>query len=187
MAASRPPSIEARNAAAWRAWLARNAETSAGVWLIYYKKGSGTASIHFDAALDEALCFGWVDSKVKSLDAARYMMRFAPRKLSSSWSPSNIARVKRLIAQGKMTATGLTAFAGHRRRRTPQLPTRLPRGLERAFRADARAWRAFSAFPPGYRRYAIGWVASAKLEPTRERRLARLIEASRHAQRLPFI
>lgn len=177
----------ARNPAQWRAWLTKNSQTASEVWLVYYKKNSGKTSIDFSDALDEALCFGWIDTKIKSLDAARFMMRFVRRKPTSSWSPSNIARVKRLIAERRMTAAGRAAFTGHQKRRTPAAPTQLPKELERRFKSSSSAWNAFQTFPPGYRRMTIGWIASAKQARTREARLAKLIEFSVRKERLPFI
>lgn len=179
--------LYARDRADWRAWLRRNGTTAADVWLIYYKKDSARTSVSFDEALDEALCFGWVDTKVKRLDAERYMMRFTPRKPASSWSPSNIERVKCLIARRRMTAAGKAAFEGHEQRRTAPLPTKLPSSLERRFAASKTAWRNFSDFPPGYRRTSIGWVASAKKPETQLRRLERLIEHCERGERLAFI
>ncbi len=177
----------AKNPAQWRAWLKKYSTTATEVWLVYYKKNSGKPTIEFSDALDEALCFGWIDTKIKSLDAARFMMRFVPRKPGSSWSSSNIARVKRLITQRRMTAAGRAAFAGHQKRRAPPLPTRLPKDLERRFKSSTTAWNAFQTFPPGYRRMTIGWVASAKQEQTREKRLAKLIEFCARHERLAFI
>jgi len=177
----------AKNSAQWRAWLKKHSTTATEVWLVYFKKDTGKPTIEFSDALDEALCFGWIDTKIKSLDTARFMMRFVPRKPRSSWSPSNIARVKRLIAQRRMTAAGRAAFAGHQKRRTPPLPTRLPQELAWRFKSSIAAWNVFQSFPPGYRRMAIGWVASAKQAQTREKRLAKLIEFSARHERLPFI
>ncbi|HXW50774.1 MAG TPA: YdeI/OmpD-associated family protein [Candidatus Acidoferrales bacterium] len=179
--------IYARDGAAWRAWLQLHGASKPEVWLIYYKKGSGKPTVSFDEALDEALCFGWVDTKVKGLDDRRYMMRFTPRKPSSSWSPSNIERVKRLLKQQRVTAAGRAAFAGHDRRKTAPPPTKLAPALQRHFESRRAAWKNFSGFPPGYRRLSIGWVASAKQEQTRLRRLERLIEHSARGERLAFI
>lgn len=179
--------VYARNPAQWRTWLKKHSKTATEVWLVYYKKNSGKPSIEFSDALDEVLCFGWIDTKIKSLDASRFMMRFVPRKPGSSWSPSNIARVKRLIAQHRMTAAGRAPFAGHQARRMPPLPAHLPKELERRLKTCSAAWKAFQTFPPGYRRLSIGWVASAKQAQTREKRLAKLIEFSARKERLTFI
>jgi len=94
----------------WRAWLRRNSGKAKEVWLLFYKKKAGKPCIGYDDAVEEALCFGWVDSMVKRIDETRYAQRFTPRKPESMWSASNIHRVRKLIAKRKMTAAGLQAF-----------------------------------------------------------------------------
>lgn len=173
--------------ATWRAWLARNHRSAPEIWLVFYKKHTGKPSVTLGEAIDEGLCFGWIDTRVRSLDDARYAQRFTPRAPSSRWSASNIARVRKLIAQRKMTAAGLSAFKGHELRKAPALPTKLPPELNVLFRRSGKAWRNFERCPPGYKRYAIGWVASAKRDETRRKRLARLVATSARAERLPFI
>ena len=155
--------------AEWRAWLAENHAEVREIWLVYYKKATGKASVGYEDAVQEALCFGWIDGMDKSLDAARYLQRFTPRKLASNWSESNIARMKRLIAEGKVTPAGLAAFEGHESRRIDPKPMVSPKALEREFKKNAEAWKNFQAFPPGYRRMTIGWVASAKKEETQRK------------------
>jgi uncharacterized protein YdeI (YjbR/CyaY-like superfamily) len=140
--------------------------------------------VTYDDAVEEALCFAWIDTQVKSVDEIRYMQRFAARKAGSGWAASNIERAKRMIAQRKMTAAGLAAFQGHATRKVQPLPTELPRELERRFRKASRAWKNFQCFPQGYRRTMIGWVASAKKAETRSKRLGKLIELSAHNQRI---
>src|SRR5579864_307682 len=173
--------------AEWRAWLQKNFAAAQEIWVVYYKKGTGKPSVSYEDAVQEALCFGWIDGMNKSRDAARYLQRFTPRKPTSSWSDSNIARMKRLIAEGKMTPAGLAAFEGHESRRIEPKPTALPKALEREFKRNAAAWRNFQAFPPGYRRMTIGWVASAKKEETQRRRLAKLISFSAKNKRIEFM
>ena len=92
---------------AWRAWLARNHDLSKGLWLAYYKKASGKSSVTYEEALEEALAYGWIDSKVRKLDEERYAQKYTPRKAKSVWSVSNKARVEKLIAQGRMAPPGL--------------------------------------------------------------------------------
>ncbi len=176
-----------KNRAEWRSWLRRKANTSDEVWLLYYKKDSGKPRIAYDDAVEEALCFGWIDSTVRRIDEARYAQRFTPRKPQSRWSPSNIQRAKKLIAEGKMTPAGLQAFSPRARRETPPMPTRLPRDLAHRFRMQSEAWEHFQRFPPGYRRITIGWVASAKKEETRLKRLQQLIESSARNERIKFM
>lgn len=154
---------------------------------MYYKKGTGKPSVSYEKAVQEALCFGWIDGMDKSLDAARYAQRFTPRKPGSNWSESNIARMKRLIADGKMTPAGLAAFEGHESRRIEPKPTALPKALEREFKKHAAAWNNFQKFPPYYRRMTAGWVASAKKEETQRTRLAKLIAFSANKKRIEFM
>lgn len=173
--------------AEWRAWLKKNHAEAREIWLVYYKKATGKASVAYEEAVQEALCFGWIDGMNKGLDAARYLQRFTPRKPASNWSDSNIARMKRLIAEGRMTPAGLAAFEGHETRRTEPKPTVLPKALEREFKNHSAAWKNFQAFPPGYRRMTTGWVASAKKEETQRKRLAKLISFSAKNKRIEFM
>ena len=171
----------------WRAWLVSNAKTSEGVWLLYYKKSSGKQRIPYEDALDEALCFGWIDSKIRKVDEASYAQRFTPRKPSSRWSASNVRRMERLIRDGRMTQAGMDAFASHQTRRAPPLPTQLPRGQEDRFKAQTAAWGNFERLSPSYRRLAIAWVAGAKKEETQIKRLNQLVESSAANKRLEFM
>ncbi len=173
--------------AAWRRWLTRNAAREPEVWLRYYKKGTGKATVSYEDAVEEALCFGWIDSTVRALDAESYVQRFTPRRPRSRWTQRNIDRVVRLERLGLMTPAGRAAFAGHESRVTAPLPTVLPPELVATFAPQDRAWTAFNAFPPSYRRMAIAWVASAKQDATRRRRLVKLIEHSARAERIKFM
>jgi uncharacterized protein YdeI (YjbR/CyaY-like superfamily) len=179
--------IEAKDRRAWRAWLKKHHHSMPEIWLIFYKKHTGKASVSYDEAVEEAICFGWVDSRVRSIDADRYEQKFTRRKPNSVWAASNIERAKRMIEARKMTAAGKAAFAGHTQRRAKPLPTTLPLDLLARFRKAKRAWNNFDRLPPGYRRYAIGWVASAKREETQRKRLDHLIETSARNERLKFI
>jgi uncharacterized protein YdeI (YjbR/CyaY-like superfamily) len=109
------PRISARDRAEWRAWLAEHHASAPGVWLILQKKGSGQASVNYEEAVEEALCFGWIDSLARSLDATRYQQVFTPRKRRSPWSQSNKERVARLSAQGLMAPAGLAAVEAAQR------------------------------------------------------------------------
>lgn len=92
--------------AAWRAWLKRHHASKSVIWLITYKKGTGKPRVEYADAVEEALCFGWIDSTTKTIDAERYAQRFTPRKKGSNWSESNLERIKRLVATGQMTPAG---------------------------------------------------------------------------------
>jgi uncharacterized protein YdeI (YjbR/CyaY-like superfamily) len=171
----------------WRTWLRKNSRKFDEIWLLYYKKKSGKPRIAYDHAVGEALCFGWIDGKIRKIDETRYAQRFTPRRAQGRWSQSNIQRVTRLIAEGKMTPAGLKAFSPHERRQTASMATRLPRNLQSQFKMQTVAWERFKGFPPSYQRITIGWVASAKKEETKLKRLNQLIEFSARNERIKFM
>jgi uncharacterized protein YdeI (YjbR/CyaY-like superfamily) len=175
--------VEDRNK--WRSWLEANSERATEVWLVYYKKDAGRLRIAYADAVEEAICFGWIDSKVRKLDEARFAQLFTPRKPKSRWSSINIERAKRMIQEGKMTAAGLKVFDPGNQ--TPALPTKLPGLLEERFRKQTTAWENFQRFTPSYQRITIGWVASAKQEETQLRRLRQLIADSAANKRIKFM
>jgi uncharacterized protein YdeI (YjbR/CyaY-like superfamily) len=179
--------VFAKDRAEWRRWLAKNGARSEEIWLVFYKKASGKPTVSYDHAVEEALCFGWVDGKKKKLDEECYAFRFTPRKARSQWSKSNIQRVERLIAEGKMMPAGLKTFHSTDRQEVEPMPTELPKALEDKFRQRRAAWANFEKFPPGYRRITVGWVASAKKEETRVKRLEKLMEYSARNQRIEFM
>jgi len=169
---------------AFRAWLEEHHETATELWVGLYKKGSGRPSITWPEAVDEALCFGWIDSVRRSIDDDSYVNRFTPRKPDSNWSAVNARRVGELMKQGRMRPAGLEAF----RRRTvdktaiysfeQRHEAKLDPAFERRFHSDREAWDWFQAQPNEYRTNSVYWVMSAKKQETRERRLAALIEDS---------
>jgi uncharacterized protein YdeI (YjbR/CyaY-like superfamily) len=171
----------------WRSWLQKNHGRTKEAWLVHYKKTSGRCNITYDEAVEEALCFGWIDGKKKTIDQERYAFRFTPRGAHSAWSALNIRRAKSLIRAGKMTGAGLNAFQNHKQRRVPPLPEELPAKLAETFKSDTTAWQNFLAFPPGYQRLCVGWVASAKREETQLRRLSMLMEHSAAKTKISFM
>ena len=170
--------------AQWRTWLEENHDKAREVWVGFYKKSSGRPTITWPQAVDEALCFGWIDGVRKSIDEESYTNRFTPRKPVSNWSAVNIRRVGELTLAGRMTPAGLAAFdrRAEARSRIYSYEQRHTAALEDAqeqqFRANPKAWDYFQARPPSYRKAAVWWVVSAKREETRARRLAQLIEDS---------
>ena len=179
--------VYCKTRAEWRAWLEKHGASESEIWLIYYKKTSGKPRLEYEGAVQEALCFGWIDGMEKGLDDERFMQRFTPRKPNSKWSDSNIARMKKLIASGQMMPAGLAVFDGHEKRRVEAKPTELPAALEKTFRSRTEAWKNFQNFPPGYRRMTIGWVASAKKDETRLKRLQELIDTCTRNEKIRFI
>jgi uncharacterized protein YdeI (YjbR/CyaY-like superfamily) len=176
-----------KNRNEWRTWLEKNSKSSEEIWLIYYKKASGKPRLAYEDAVGEALCFGWIDGKIRKLDEECYAQRFSPRKFGSHWSALNIKRVKRLIEAGSMTAAGLEAFTRHSARKTSPLPTGLPKDLKERFTIHVKAWGNFNRFPPYYRRMTIGWVASAKKQETKLKRLRQLISYSDQNRKIKFM
>ena len=168
----------------FRRWLEEHHATARELWVGFYKKDSGRPSITWPEAVDEALCYGWIDGVRRRIDDVSYAIRFTPRKPRSNWSAVNVDRVAELTRLGRMHPAGLAAFNGRAAARTgiyayeQRAAARLDPAAEQAFRANERAWAFFQAQAPWYRRTAIWWVVSAKQEATRLRRLATLIADS---------
>lgn len=169
------------SAEALRRWFAQHAATERELVVGYMKKGSGKPSVTWPESVDEALCVGWIDGVRKSIDGARYQIRFTPRKSRSHWSLVNIRRVAALEAAGRMTPAGLAAFATRDETRTgrgsyeQEKPAKLARRDLAAIRAHAAAWAYFRTLPPGYLRMVSWWIVSAKKPETRARRLQAFI------------
>jgi uncharacterized protein YdeI (YjbR/CyaY-like superfamily) len=166
-----------------REWLERNHDTAQELRVGFHKKKSGMVGITYREAVDQALCFGWIDGVGKSIDANAYSARFTPRKPKSIWSAVNIARAQELLASGLMTPSGIEAFDSRDENRArqyshEQATVELDPVCEEKFRASKQAWEFFEAQPPGYRRKMMWWVMNTKKEETRLKRLASLIEAS---------
>ena len=169
----------------WRAWLKKNHTSVAEIWLVYYKKHTGKASIAYADSVEEALCFGWIDGLKRRLDEERYVHRFTPRKPRSKWSPLNIKRARSMIKEGKMTRAGLSSFKLRLNYDDAFLeaksttPTTLPSWIEEALTTDEKAWFNFNQLAPGYRKQYIGWLSSAKRPETRDRRVQEAIRLLR--------
>jgi uncharacterized protein YdeI (YjbR/CyaY-like superfamily) len=174
--------------AEFREWLENHHDRVAELWLGFYNKRTDKKSITYREALDEALCFGWIDGVRKSIDETSYKQRFTPRKTKSYWSAVNIRRASELAMLGRMASSGVKAFE---RRRTDSgkysfesRPKKLPLAYERQFKANPAAWEFFQAQAPWYQRTCSFWIVSAKQETTRQRRLATLIGDSAKGHRL---
>jgi uncharacterized protein YdeI (YjbR/CyaY-like superfamily) len=175
-----------------RRWLTKNGGTATELWIGMYKKSSGRGGVTYREALDEALCFGWIDGVRKRLDDEAFVQRFTPRTVKSYWSEVNVKRAQQLIEAGRMHATGRAAFG----RRDPTVTERysferrnpaLEPAAEKQFRANAEAWRRFAAETPSYRRVAIHYVVSAKRPETRQRRLEILITETAAGRRIGLV
>ncbi len=179
-----PAPLDFGDAKAWRMWLAQNGRKSDGEWVYMYKKGADRPGLRYQEALDEALCFGWIDGQIKAVDKDRFKQRWTPRRKGSVWSQVNKSKVKRLAAEGRMAEAGLAAVRDAKRAGTwqaaytNQREERVPAELVRALRSEPEAWQNFQRFAPTYRNMYAGWVAQAKQEATRQRRIAAVVRRS---------
>ena len=176
-------------AADLRAWFEVNHDSAPELFVGYWKKGSGRSGVSHPEAIEQALCFGWIDSVARGIDEQRYRVRFTPRRKGSVWSAVNIAKIAELTERGLIRPSGLAAFE---QRKVDQAPAYSYEqdgafDLEQAarFRAEAKAWEWFEGQSAYYRRAATHWVISAKRPETRERRLAQLIADSGAGKRVP--
>lgn len=184
-----PNSVFPKSYAAWRRWLAAHHSREEGVWVITYKKDKGAPRLEYDGLVEEALCYGWVDSRPGKLDDARTMLYFAPRKPTSAWSAPNKARVARLIADGRMAPPGLAKVdlakrTGLWEKLDAVEALEEPPDLRAAFRRHAGSAANWAAFPRSVKRGILEWIGAAKRPETRARRVdetAREAAANRRA------
>ena len=173
-----------KNGQEWRTWLQQCHAEKNAVWLIHYNKSSGKTGITYDEALEEALCFGWIDGKMKSLDDEKYIIRYSPRKARSVWSKLNKEKAEQLIASGRMTYAGLAKIKAAKNNGywdsayTNRVTDELPLDLKKALILDKDAWYHFQGFANSYRNTYIGWVTMAKSDETRKRRISEVVKRS---------
>ena len=169
---------------AWRQWLQENHTSSPGIWMIYYKKGSEKRRFDYGEAVEEALCFGWIDSLPRKLDEARSMLKFTPRKAKSPWSQLNKKRINRLIAAGLMVETGLAKIEKAKKDGSWEKSTStdshidgntLPDDLLKAFGKNKKALANFKSFAPGYRKRFLFWIDCAKHPETKYARIQQTV------------
>jgi uncharacterized protein YdeI (YjbR/CyaY-like superfamily) len=164
----------------WRKWLEKNHKKEKEIWLFFYKKHTGKQRISYGDAVEEALCFGWIDSTVKRIDEEKYCQKFSPRNNNSVWSELNIKRVKKLIKEGKMTDAGMVKFKSD----NIITPTRLintdekdiPSFILDALKKSPSALEKFQKIAPSHKRNYLRWITEAKREETRQRRLAQAVK-----------
>jgi uncharacterized protein YdeI (YjbR/CyaY-like superfamily) len=186
--------FEARDAASWRAWLAAHHAEAKGVWLVFAKKHTGKLCIGYEEALDEALCYGWIDSVIKRIDEKTYLRKFTPRSNTTNWSRKNMKRVAELIAKGRMTKSGLAVLGVPLEGDSPKgaaasetlgsdcapsaagpAQPEVPAFVTEAIAQSSRAAVFWQTLAPSYRKRYLGWIMSAKKEEARQARLARVI------------
>jgi uncharacterized protein YdeI (YjbR/CyaY-like superfamily) len=170
----------AKDRKAWRKWLEKSHEISPGIWLIYYKSSTGKRKLLYDDAVEEALCFGWIDSTTRPIDTERYMQRFTPRKPKSGWSGLNKKRIEKLIGAGLMKHAGLKKIETAKKDGSwesldkiyaPPDQLQIPDDLEKAFAKNKKARTNFLNFPTFARRQFLYWINSAKRHETRKARI----------------
>lgn len=161
----------------WRDWLSRNHDTNPGVWLVIYKKETGKPALGYEDLVEEALCFGWIDSTIKKLDEEKYLRKLTPRKPKSRWSELNKKRIAKLEEQNLITEAGLEKIRAAKasglwdKPDRPQISFDVPVELEEALSKNEKARLFFDQLAPSYRKQFIGWIAIAKQPATKEKRV----------------
>ena len=174
----------------WRRWLEKNCAKETLVWLVFHKKHTGKPCIEYDAAVEEALCFGWIDSIVKKLDEQRYARKFTPRRPASQWSESNKRRVASLIEQGLMTKRGLVKVEQAKesglweRSDRPEISLQVPTELKKALLKNRKARAFFDGLAPSCQKQFIGWIATAKRQETKDRRVSEAVALLERGKKL---
>ncbi len=171
--------FHAPDRAAWRAWLREHHRGETEVWLVWFKAHTGRGNVRYEEAVEEAICFGWIDGILKRLDADRHARRFSPRKNPRTWSALNVRRAEKMIREGRMTPAGLAVFSPPGTGEVSpakRFPLEPPAFVEAALRASPPALDNFRSLPPYRRADVLGWILSAKREETRARRLGVAVE-----------
>lgn len=162
------------------------------VWILTFKMHTGRRCVRFEEALEEALCYGWIDSRLKRIDDKRHKWRFAPRRTDSIWSLGNRRRAEKLIEEGRMKAPGLKKVEAAKKSgewdkaSSPSRPPRMPMELKCALMTNKKAWRNFQAFAKSYRTMYIYWVYSAKRSDTKKRRIEEVVKRAERNLK-PFV
>jgi uncharacterized protein YdeI (YjbR/CyaY-like superfamily) len=185
-----PLKLYISNRKEWRRWLKENHSIAKEVWLIYYKKHTSKLRIPYDDAVEEALCFGWIDSTVKRIDDEKYCQKFTPRNLKSIWSEHNKKRVTKMIKQGKMTKHGMEKVKAAKKNgewyKTAEAVKefRMPAELSKLLSANNKASDFFNELSPSNKKLYIGWIASAKKVETRKKRAGEALNLLKKKQKL---
>ena len=170
------------NLADWRNWLAKNHDHEHEVWLVYFKAAGGKTNIDYESSVEEALCFGWIDSIIQKIDEEKYARKFNPRRMSSIWSETNKRRVMKVIREGRMTEAGMAKVTFDISKVDISKPepkrsqVKMPEKIEKALKSRPRVWEAFQKITPSLQRNYILWLSDAKKPETFERRLQILVD-----------
>lgn len=173
-----------KNANDWRKWLEKNHDREGEVWVVYFKSASGKTGIDYETSVEEALCFGWIDSIIQKIDEEKYARKFNPRRMDSQWSETNKRRVVKLISEGRMTEAGLAKITIDVKKvdltkpkpQRSKRPLGIPLKIKRALKPYPNVWDALQKLPPSHQHNYILWLMNAKKPETFEKRLNRTIE-----------
>ncbi|MFQ6084488.1 MAG: YdeI family protein [Candidatus Aminicenantia bacterium] len=174
----------------WKNWLSKHHNRETEVWLIFFKKETRKPSIEYGAAVEEALCFGWIDSIIKKIDDTKYARKFTPRKDNSKWSELNKKRTEKMIREGRMTEFGLVKIDAAKKAgywdklESPDISFDLPLEFEQALAQNKKANENFKKLAPTYQKQYIGWIAVAKRQETKERRIKESIVLLQKGEKL---
>lgn len=174
-----------KNRDEWHSWLKNNHDKANEIWLIHYKKSSNKIGLKQKDAVEEALCFGWIDSKLKKIDEERFKLRYSPRKEKSVWSKINKETAERLIVSGRMIEVGFEKIMFAQKHGlwekayTNRVKEKIPSDLKKALMLDKDAWSNFQNFANSYRNMYVGWVKNAKTDKTREKRIHEVVKRSK--------
>lgn len=173
-----------KNTQDWRRWLEKNHDREQEVWLVYFKPASGKSNLDYETSVEEALCFGWIDSIIQKIDEGKYARKFNPRRMDSQWSETNKRRVAKVIAEGHMTEAGMAKVTFDVKKvdiSRPKLkqsrpPLAIPEKIQQALKPYPKIWEVFQKLPPSHQRNYILWLMDAKKPETFEKRLNMTIE-----------
>lgn len=179
-----------KSANEWRAWLVSNNDKSSGIWLVYYKKGSALPTMVYEESIEQALCFGWVDSIIRKIDEDKYARKFTPRKDNSKWSESNKQRVTRLIRDKQMAPPGLAKVKIAKsngmwdKPDRPHIPSEIPVEFKTALLNNKKAKQNFDALASSFQRHYIAWIAMARKSETRDKRINEAVQLLERNEKL---
>jgi uncharacterized protein YdeI (YjbR/CyaY-like superfamily) len=174
----------------WRSWLQENHHLSKGIWLVFYKKESGKPSMKYEESIEEALCYGWIDSIIRKIDEESHVRKFTPRKDDSKWSDLNKKRVEKLIREERMTAAGMAKVEIAKQNGQwdqtdqPRIQFEIPSEFQAALEQHSKAQEFFNTLIKTDQKQYITWIASAKRPETREKRIKEAIELLEKGQKL---
>jgi len=181
--------LDVRSRARWRSWLEANHGSASEIWLVFHKPHTGKTSIGYEDSVEEAICFGWVDSLIRRLDDDRYARKFTPRKIDSYWSDLNRKRYSKLEVLGLLAPAGRDRAPSGAKRYPPRRKTSaaVPTYIEKAFKAERRAWATFERLTPRERTLYVGWIESAKREETKASRIEKAVRLLAAGKKLGLV